>query len=312
MTTSTHVPSTPDSPLGVPGAEAGTPVPTPARPQRRPFGLSDVGKIVAYAVLIFFAIVYIYPFVIQIITSFKTNEDASNFPLRLIPDPFTTSAFSRLLETDFALWFFNSGWVALLVTVGRVFLDSLAGYALARLKFRGRSAVFTAILAVMAVPGVILLIPKFLVLNQLGMYDTPLALFLPLIADAAGIFIMKQFFETVPASIEEAARIDGAGTFRVFWSVVLPMARPALITLTILSFQASWNEFPHFIVASQDPSLYTLTKGVGTLTSGQLGAGNQFPLTLGAALLMTVPVAIVFFVFQRYFVSGANEGAVKG
>ncbi len=206
----------------------------------------------------------------------------------------TTAAFGRLFDTDFALWGFNSVWVSVLVTIGRVFLCSLAGYALARLRFRGRSALFTAVLAVMAVPSVVLLIPKFLVLNQLGIYDTPVALFLPLVADAAGVFIMKQFFESVPASIEEAARIDGAGTFRVFWSVVLPMARPALITLTILSFQASWNELPHFIVASQDRDLYTLTKGVATLTTGQLGSGNQFPLTLGAALLMTLPVAIVF------------------
>ncbi|SDF92521.1 carbohydrate ABC transporter permease [Klenkia brasiliensis] len=284
-----------------------TPAPAPARRRRFP-----VGRFLAYAVLVFFALVYVYPFVIQVVTSFKTNSDATNSPLSLLPDPVTTAAFGRLFDTDFALWGFNSVWVSLLVTLGRVFLCSLAGYALARLRFRGRSALFTAVLAVMAVPSVVLLIPKFLVLNQLGIYDTPVALFLPLVADAAGVFIMKQFFESVPASIEEAARIDGAGTFRIFWSVVLPMARPALITLTILSFQASWNELPHFIVASQDRDLYTLTKGVATLTTGQLGSGNQFPLTLGAALLMTLPVAVVFFVFQRYFVAGANEGAVKG
>ena len=285
--------------------------PAPEAPRRRLPG-RQVGRFLAYVVLVFFSVVYLYPFLIQVVTSFKTNGDATNNPLALLPDPVTAAAFGRLFDTDFGLWAFNSVWVSVLVTGLRVFLDSLAGYALARLRFRGRSAVFSAVLAVMAVPGVVLLIPKFLVLNQLGIYDTPVALFLPLVADAAGIFIMKQFFESVPASIEEAARIDGAGTFRVFWSVVLPMARPALITLTILSFQASWNELPHFIVASQDRDLYTLTKGVATLTTGQLGSGNQFPLTLGAALLMTIPVAVVFFVFQRYLVGGANEGAVKG
>ena len=175
------------------------------------------------------------------------------------------------------MWFFNSTWVAVCVTLGRVFFDSLAGYALARIKFKGRSALFTGIIAVMAVPGVVLLIPKFLILNQLSMYDSPSALVIPLLADAAGVFIMKQFFESIPVSVEEAARIDGASTFRTFWSVVLPMARPALITLTILSFQASWNELSHFIIASQDPGLYTLTKGVATLTSGQLGAGQPVP-----------------------------------
>jgi len=270
------------------------------------------GRLGLYAALIVFAIIYIYPFLIQLVTSFKTNADATDTPLGLVPDPLNLAAFERLGSTDFSLWFVNSTWVAVSVTLGRVFFDSLAGYALARIKFKGRSAVFTAIIAVMAVPGVVLLIPKFLVLNQIGMYDSPSALVVPLLADAAGVFIMKQFFESIPASVEEAARIDGAGTFRIFWAVVLPMARPALITLTILSFQGSWNELSHFIVASQDPGLYTLTKGVATLTSGQLGSGNQFPITMAAALLMTIPVAIVFIIFQRFFVQGANAGAEKG
>jgi multiple sugar transport system permease protein len=265
-----------------------------------------------YAVLVFFSFVYLYPFLVQLTTAFKTNTDAVANPLSLVADPFTTAAFRELAERDFPLWFTNSVVVTLLVTAGRVFLCSLAGYALARIKFRGRSAVFTAILAVMAVPGVILLIPKFLVLRYLGIYDTYPALVLPLLVDAAGVFIMKQFFESIPESIEEAARIDGAGTFRTFWSVVLPMARPALITITILSFQGSWNELPHFIVASQDSDLFTLTKGVATLTSGQLGSGSQYPITMAAALLMTIPVAIVFFVFQKYLVRGGTSGAVKG
>ena len=265
-----------------------------------------------YVVLVAFALIYLYPFFIQVATSFKTDPDAVRNPLLLIPDPATTRSFGRLGDSDFPLWFLNSVVVTVCVTVGRVFLDSLAGYALARIKFRGRQAIFTAVLAVMAVPGVILLIPKFLVLKQLGIYDTYPALIVPLLVDAAGVFIMKQFFENIPVSVEEAARIDGASTFRIFWSVVLPMARPAVITLTILSFQGSWNELPHFIVASQSPELYTLTKGVATLTSGQLGSGNQFPLTMAAALVMTIPVALVFVVFQRYFVTGANAGAEKG
>ncbi len=106
--------------------------------------------------------------------------------------------------------------------------------------------------------------------------------------------------------------MDGAGVFRTFWSVVLPMARPALITLTILSFQGSWNEFSHFLVVTQSPEHKTLITGLASLTSGQLGAGTQFPLKMGAALLTTIPVAILFFTFQRYFISGANEGGVKG
>jgi len=286
---------------------------TAAKQRRRrisPWTAVAVG--IGYLVLVLFAFVYIYPFVIQLVTGFKTNPDATQNPLSLVPSPFVTEAFQRLGETSFWLWFLNSVVVSVVVTAGRVFFDSLAGYALARLPFRGRSATFAGILIILAVPGIILLIPKFLVLRQLGIWDTYPALFLPLIADAAGIFIMKQFFETIPVSVEEAARIDGASTFRLFWSVILPMARPALITITILSFQGSWNEFSHFLVASQDPNLYTLTKGVATLTSGQLGSGNQYPISMAASLLMTIPVAIVFFAFQRYFISGANAGAEKG
>ena len=284
--------------------------PPPTKPMVR--NRTAVGLFLGYVVLVFFSFVYLYPFVVQVTTSFKTNPDAVANPLSPVAHPFTLAAFQRLFDTDFPLWAVNSVVVTLLVTAGRVFLCSLAGYALARIKFRGRAAVFTALLAVMAVPGVVLLIPKFLVLKYLGIYDTYPALVLPLLVDAAGVFIMKQFFESIPESVEEAARIDGASTFRIFWSVVLPMARPALITLTILSFQGSWNELPHFIIASQDPDLFTLTKGVATLTSGQLGSGNQYPITMAAALLMTIPVAIVFFVFQKHLVRGGTAGAEKG
>jgi multiple sugar transport system permease protein len=278
--------------------------------KRQPKGL--VTTIVGYAVLIFFALVFIYPFVIQLTNSLKTDADAASNPLSPLPHPVTTAGFERLFDGDFPIWIGNSVLVTVVVTIGRVFLDSLAGYALARLRFRGRRAVFAAVVAVMAVPGVVLFIPKFLVLNQLGIYDTYTALILPLLVDAAGVFIMKQFFESIPVSLEEAARIDGATVFRTFWSVVLPMARPALITLTILSFQGTWNEFPHTLVAVQDPHLFTLPRGLANLVSGSLGSGTQYPLKLGAALLATIPVAILFALFQRYFVRGASEGAEKG
>jgi multiple sugar transport system permease protein len=148
------------------------------------------------------------------------------------------------------------------------------------------------------------------VLNQLGMYDAYSGLIIPLVADAAGVFIMKNFFESIPEAVEEAARIDGAGTLRTFWSVVLPMARPALITIFILSFQGSWNELSHFIVASQNPDLFTLTKGVASLASGALGSANQYPVRLGAAVVMTIPVAVLFIIFQKRITNSA-AGAVK-
>jgi multiple sugar transport system permease protein len=263
-----------------------------------------------YAVAVVIAVVYLAPFYVAVVNAFKTDEDASLHPFGL-PVTWTGAAFAELFaHSDFAVWAGNSFLVALFVTVGRVFFDSLAGYALARLRFRGRNAVFAMVVAVMAVPPVVLLIPKFLVINTLGMYDSYTGMIIPLLVDAAGVFIMKNFFESIPANVEEQAAIDGAGTFRTFWSIVLPMARPAIVTITILSFQGSWNELPQFIIASERPDLTTLTKGVAGLASGALSAGNQYPIKLAAAVVMTIPVAVAFFVFQKRIMN-ATEGAVK-
>lgn len=270
------------------------------------------GSSVLYAILIALAIIYIFPFLVQVATSFKTDAEAAADPISLVPLTWSTAAYERLfVNSDFPVWFQNSAIVTIFVTLGRVFFNSLAGYALARLQFRGRALIFAGLIAVMSVPGVVLLIPKFLVINQVGIYDTYVGMIVPLLTDAAGVFIMKNFFESIPASVEEQARIDGAGTFRVFWSVVLPMARPALITIVILSFQGSWNELSHFIVSTQDPALTTLTKGVAQLASGQLSQGTQYPLKLAAAAIMTIPVAVMFFIFQKRIMN-TSEGAVKG
>ena len=266
----------------------------------------------SYLVLIFLALVYIYPFLISIAGSFKTNADATQNPLSLLPQTWSFPTYERLFtDVPLPLWTFNSAFVAIIVTFGRVFFDSLAGYALSRLKWRGQTVVFAGLIAVMAVPNVVLLIPRFLILKQLGIWDSYAAMIIPIIIDAAGIFIMKQFFESIPVSVEEAARIDGAGIFRTFWTIVLPMARPALITLFILSFQGSWNEFAHFVISRQNPALNTLTTGVASLTSGDLGSGNQFPLKLAAAVLMSIPVAVLFFIFQRRLLN-TTEGGEKG
>ncbi|QAY62233.1 carbohydrate ABC transporter permease [Xylanimonas allomyrinae] len=271
-----------------------------------------VGTVVLHVALAALALLYIYPFLISIATSFKTDAEAVANPLSLIPQTWSTAAYERLfVHSDFPLWFRNSVIVTLCVTAGRVLFNSLAGYALARLPFRGRGVVFAGIIAVMAVPGVVLLIPRFLVINTFGIYNTWAGIIVPLLVDAAGVFIMKNFFESIPPAVEEAARIDGAGTWRIFWSVVLPMARPALVTIVILSFQGSWNELTHFIVASQRADLVTLTKGVAQLSSGALSQGSQFPLNLGAAVIMTIPVAVLFFVFQKRIMN-ASAGAVKG
>jgi multiple sugar transport system permease protein len=285
------------------------PMPTAARDRRRT--LRPAGTLVMSLA----ALLYLMPFVIQVVTTFKTDPQAASSPLSLIPNPFSLDAYQKLFSGSegvaFPTWLGNSAFIAVAVTAGRVFFDSLAGYALSRLRFRGRGLLTVLLISVMAVPGVVLMIPKFLVVQYLGIYDSYTAMIVPLLVDAVGIFIMKQFFESVPREIEEAARVDGAGVVRTYWSVVLPMARPALITLTILSFQGSWNEFTHFVVTTQSADHATLTTGLAQFVSGGLGVGTQYPLKLTAALLATIPVAIVFFVFQRHFVRGGTAGALK-
>lgn len=264
-----------------------------------------------YILLVALALVYILPFIIQIATSFKTDAEATANPLSLIPATLTNASYRKLfLNSDFPVWFKNSIIVTIVVTAGRVFFDSLAGYALSRIEFRGRNVIFALLMAVMSVPAVVLLIPKFLIIKTLGIYDSYAGMIFLLLVDASGVFIMRNFFESIPRSVEEQAMIDRAGTFRIFWSVVLPMARPALVTISILSFQGSWNELSHFIVSTQSSELTTLTKGVASLASGQLSAGNQYPVKLAAAVIMTIPVAILFFIFQKKIMN-TSEGSVK-
>ena len=263
-------------------------------------------------------VLYLGPFVIQVATSFKTAPDATANPISLIPHPPTLDAWRTVSGNNPAVrspvgrWLTNSFIVTTSVTLGRVVLASLAGYALARLRFPGRRAVAAALLAVLAVPGIVLLIPKFLVLQQLGLFDTYPGMILGLLADAVSILLMKTAFEAVPWELEEAAIIDGAGAFTRFWRVVLPLTIPALVAVVILSFQGSWNEFPYFLVATSDPDLATLNLGIARLSAGTLGQGQQFPLKLALATLSLLPIAIVYIFFSRHFTRSIASTGVKG
>jgi multiple sugar transport system permease protein len=264
-------------------------------------------RVLAYVVLAFGVVLYLGPFAIQVATSFKTDPDAVANPMSLIPRPPTLDAW-RVMTGDspaanppILRWLGNSFLVTASVTIGRVLLASLAGYALARLRFPGRRAVAAGLIAVLAVPGIVLLIPKFLVLQQLGLFNTYGGMILPLLADAMSILLMKTAFEAVPWELEEAAIIDGAGVFTRFLRVVLPLTVPALVAVVILSFQGSWNEFTHFLIATSDPDLATLNLGIARLMAGTLGQGQQFPLKLALATLSALPIAIVYVFASRHF-----------
>ena len=269
-------------------------------------------RMLGYAVLLFFAFLYLMPFLLAISASFKTRAEVAANPLGLVPADVTTAAWEVVGNSAFPLWLRNSVIVTVSVVVGRIFLASLAGYALARLDFPGRKVIFAFIVATLAVPGIVLAVPRFLVLRQLGLLNSFSGLIVPLMVDAFGIFLMKQFFESVPREIEEAAKVDGASVFTTWWRIILPMAVPGLIALTILSFQGSWNEFLHpLIAAPTNSSIWTLPLGLSQIAQAT-GESLNTPVAMAGSMLTTLPVLIVFLIFQRYFIQGVAATGVKG
>jgi multiple sugar transport system permease protein len=274
-------------------------------------------RFLGYAVLIFFALVFIFPFVLSLASSFKTLPDIQANPVGLLADPeyggWTMEGIQGLNTESVRIprWIFNSTVVTVIATLGRVFLASLAGYALAKMSYPGKQILFALIIVLLAVPGVVLLIPKFLILKQLGLLNTYPGLILPLMFDAFAIFLMKQFFEQLPDELIEAASIDGASAWQTFSRVMLPLAAPGLIALTILSVQGIWNEFLHPLIAiPAAPDLATLPIGLANLRAS-FGQAQPWNTILAGSLIATIPIAIVFFVFQRYFIQGVAATGIK-
>jgi multiple sugar transport system permease protein len=293
--------------------------------------------VIGTVVLLTFAFIEIVPFVLTISNSFKCQAAVQNAPGAVIPvPPFGVSCFNEngqrrpytdmvngatfnpsgygyeiVLAEDLPRWLFNTAFLALAVTLGHLIFDSMAGYALARMKFPGNRLLFLIVLGVLMIPGVVLLIPRFILLKQLGLINTYQGYIITLAADAFGIFLMKQFFENIPNEIEEAAQVDGANRWTTFFRVVLPMATPALIALTIFSFQGTWNDFMNaLIILGGNSDLYNLPLGLSVLRGA--GESIQFERILPGSVITTLPMAILFFVFQRYFVEGANYSGLAG
>lgn len=268
--------------------------------------------VLSYALLFLIALSFLYPFVLAIATSFKTLPEINQNPVSPIPQTFTLEGYQRMFSLNVGRWAINSFVVAAVVTVTTVLFAALAGYSLSRIKFPGSQAVFLAILGTMMIPGIVMLIPMFIILKSFGMIDSYSGLIVPKMVTAFGIFLMAQFFEAVPVEIEEAARMDGAGRFRTFFQVVLPLARPAIVALIIFSFQGNWNEFMHpLIVITTNQDLYTLPLGLALLRGG-LGQNLQWNALMAGSMLTTLPMALIFLFFQRYFIEGISYSGVKG
>ncbi|MGW3511100.1 carbohydrate ABC transporter permease [Streptomyces sp. NPDC000994] len=253
------------------------------------------------------------PFLWMALSAFKTKKDLTASPPVWIPSTWTLSNFSELFDQlDMARYFMNSLIVAVLVTVCNLLFCSMLGYALAKLDFTGRSKVFATVLAALMVPGNLMILPLYVLMNGLGLIDTYAGLVLPFAASAFGVFLMRQFMQSVPDELLEAARIDGAGEWYIFWRIVLPLVKPALATLTIFVFLGSWNNFIWPLIATNDPGKYTLPVALATFANDPnrtVSGGNG--MLMAGSLLVVLPVLVVFAVLQRHFTQGIATAGLK-
>ncbi len=289
------------------------PAPRPAAGSGRAPGAPGPGKKIAlYAVLILLTLLFISPLVFMLSTAFKTRAGAVAVTPQWIPHPFSTQAFDQILHSagsPVLRWFVNSLIAAAAQSVLIVATASMAAYALARMDFPGKRAIFFVIVSTLFIPPVILLIPNYLIVGDLKWLDTLLAVIVPGAAGAFGVFFLRQFFSTLPAELEEAAFLDGANRRQIFTKVILPLSRPALVTLAVLSFLTNWNDFlwPVYVLFSAGKQ--TLPAGLATLQ----GANTvRYDLLMAGAVVASAPVLLLFTVAQRFVIEGVSRSGLKG
>ena len=254
---------------------------------------------------------FVLPVAMIFLTAFKPEMEIIHFA-GLLPRQWTAESFRHIFvnreEVPIFRWLLNSVFISTSITLLVLAVDSLAAYALARLAVPGGRLVFALIVATLMVPGQILLVPVYLILNGFGWIDTPAALIVPAGAGAFGVFLLTQFFRAVPKELEEAAALDGCGRLRIYWHVMLPLTRPALATLAILTFCGSWNEFLAPLVFLESSEKYTLPVGVAQFQSSY---ASEYSLTLAASVVCTAPVLLIFLLFSRYIIRGMAFSGLK-
>jgi multiple sugar transport system permease protein len=245
----------------------------------------------------------------MIAASFMNSGEANSFPPPFVPRRPTTDQYVNLFtRLNLARYILNSGLLAIGVTVVSLLVNSMAGYAFAKYRFRGRDSIFRLLIASMIIPAQVTMLPLFLMLNGLGLVNTYLGVIIPGMASIFGIFLIRQFALSIPDSLIEAARMDGAGDFRVYWSVILPLCKPILITLAIFTFMGTWNDFLWPLIIMTDDSMYTLPVALANLAGEHV---QDTELMMAGSVLTVMPVLIVFAVLQRYYISGIMAGGVK-
>jgi multiple sugar transport system permease protein len=275
----------------------------------------DFGRVIDIVSLVLLslgAILMVMPFLWMFSTSLRPSSESFKLPPAWLPTEFRIENYGAVLNSSvpFLSFAWNSVKVTFAVTVGQIITCSMAAFAFARLRFPGKNILFILLLASLMVPGQVTIIPVFIIMRKLGLINTHLALILPGLTSAFGVFLLRQFFLTLPQDLLDAAKIDGAGAWKTYWRIALPLAGPAISALTILTFNATWNSYFFPLIFLNSWENFTLPLGV-TALRGFMGSGN--PSVVMAAVAMTIaPVLIVFLFAQRWFIQGVTQSGLKG
>lgn len=252
------------------------------------------------------------PLLWMITTALKPESQIFHYPIEWIPATPTLGNFANVLSNyPIGRWFANSMIVAVLTTAISLLLYSLGAYPLARLNFPGKKVVFLIILATMLMPAEGTMVPLFLGLSRLRVSDSYFSLVMPVVANAFGLYLLTQFFQTIPSELRDAAVMDGATDFGILWRIILPLSRPALTTVAIYTFMASWNNFVWPFVVTNSDATRTLPAGLAALIGG-VDVGTRFGISMASALMATLPPLVIFVALQRYFAQGISMTGVKG
>lgn len=269
---------------------------------------------VKYIVLFLICVIFLFPIAWALVCSVKPEAEILSYPPRWIPQVFTLSNYTTVLQKyAYLSWGKNSIITAVAGTLMILAFASLAAYAFGRFKFRGRKFLYGLIIAMLLIPIQAYMIPLYLMCAKIGILNTYAAIIFPSAANVTSIFILTSFFRELPGELEEAARIDGCGEFRIFWQIMLPLSKPALSTVTILTFIANWNSFLWPMIALRDKNLLTLPVGIAQ-SMGNVNANAQFQYgtALAGCCMAVIPTLIVFLALQRYFVEGIASSGIKG
>jgi len=267
-------------------------------------------KILKYTLLIILTLSMLIPFLWMLSTSLMSELEVYQFPPKFIPSTLKWSNFIEAMSMQpFGRYFLNTFIVSSASVIGQLIFCSMAAYAFARIRFLGRDKIFGLYLSTMMIPAIVTIIPAFLIINIFGWMNTYWALFTPTISSVWGIFLLRQFFQTIPKDLEDAARVDGASEFTIFWKIILPLSKPALATLAIFAFMGSWKDFLWPLIVTNRMDMRTVEVGIANFSSLY---STDWPHQMAAAVVVMLPIIIVFFIAQKYFVRGITLTGMKG